>query len=577
YREVAETLQAAGGDAVGPLAGVADRALRLVGRPGLSELQAARLALLARVEAERVALFGDRARLDEAKGLVARARAQASAQADTRVADAWLQWADGSTPDVALAALDASTDTAPLAFARAWLNHAAGRDDQALDFVRRAIHLDDRSVLARKLLADLKAERGENSAALEEYADILTRLAPEHVDTQIAQARLRIEVNKRAGEAVTALKGLVDQAQGLQLAPRQLAAVHDSLGRYHARQGDLGSARDAYRRAMEAAPEDPRFSTGLARLDLDEFKLDQAEVVLRKAAEADPRSASYRGLLARARMLRGDAAGALRELGAVSRLDAEGALLKGRALLDLDKPREAEDAFEQALRLDASLLDARLYRQLAAFVQGRQRRIILEDLRALRGKPPQEDQRLLDRALPFRVFADALAADNRRNEADDEYRRAIDVDPKDALAHTGRCRLAAKALAAREALGHCRKALAINPFHLPTARLAAEIGEAYMDQGAVVAALKPLTEELEPEDLRRLARAYVAMGDLKRAQGLAERPETEDASRRAIQGAVDLAEGKLRAAEQALAPVTEQLPRDPWAQLQYGHLLLQMG
>jgi predicted Zn-dependent protease len=574
--DAAQMLQSAQSPA-GPIARAANALLGFAGHGQLTALAQREQALLARVQAERVAQFGERALLAEAEGTVAQARA-AGPIPDARIADALIHWVKG-TPDTGLKALLAGrdADTAAVAYVAARLHHAAGRAVRAQDFARRAVQLDDQAADAHKLLADLKALRGDNSGALQDYDHILETIDSAHADTRIERERLRITVNKRPRDAMLALRSLID-GSAQPLAPNQIARIHDSIGLYHIHNNALPAARAAYRAAMEAAPGDPRYATGLARLDLREFKLDAAETVLNQAARSEPNAQLYRTLLARAALLRGQPSAALRELGAVSTPNAEALLLKGIALLDLDQPRSAEQALNDAARADAGLRDTRLYRQLAVFRQGRQTKLVLEDLRSARSRSTQPGQRLDDRALPFRVYAEALARSKQPKSADRSYMLAIDEAPRDFRSHYGRCQVAAQRLRARDALKHCRAALAVNPHYLPAAIFGATIAEADLNTSSVISMLAPLSARLAPPEVQRLARAYVAQGEHVRAGALAKHPALSNvAHARYIEAITAAGQGKLSQAEALLTPITEQLNDDPWVQLAYAELLLKLG
>lgn len=574
---------AAEGGASDPLAGLGDVAARLFGGDGLDLRRARRIALLARLEAERVGIYGESTRTEVAEQALAHARERAATHLDTHVATVLLLL-HARQPGAAREALDAlpdelrNTADAQFLYARAAL--AEGKRTEAVDRARTAAQLDDRHLHARALLVELKAARGDHAGAIEDYQALLGSLSPTYLGARIALERLRIQVDNRAAEAVAALKLLLRDA-GDQLAPTERALAHDSLGLYYANSGDLEAARDAYRAAMEAAPDDPRFSTGLARLDIREFKLDAAEQVLQAAAAAEPGTSRHRVQLALVRLLRGDPAGALEQLSGVEKPDAEALLVRARAQLDLEDARAAEDTLAEATRLDGGLLDVRIYRTLAAFLQGRRRAATLADLRALRERRADGEQRLLDRTLAVRAYAAALAENGDVDPAIAEFQNAVVIDRRDFLAFHSLCRLRARKLEAREALRDCRAALEVNPHYLPAAALGAEIAEAGLDAGAVIAVLEPVlrTRTGPPPLVRRLARAYVDVGEPDKALTLleGEHGTRDDPTRRYVKGLVAAAAGRLKEALEQLYPVTEQLTDDSWAQLAYAETLMKAG
>jgi predicted Zn-dependent protease len=564
---------------VDPFARLGDMAARAAGQGGLAGRHRALASLQARVEAERAALFGEPARLEAAKSALDRA-GDGEAAADAAIAAALLALREGRLADAeARLAVAVGEQGADVLYVQALIAQADGRREAAVDRARTAADRDPRHVGARKLLADLKGARGDYLGALEGYDQILESLRPDHVDTRIARARLQILIPKREQEAVTHLKELLDP-DAWKVSDAQKALIHDGIGLFYSNQGDFRSARTAYAAALQAAPDDPRFSTGLARLDIREFKLDEAEERLTRAAALDRGVERHHVDLARVRLLRGDAKGALAHLEKVRQPDADALLLRGRALLATDDARAAEEALNEALRLDAGLLDARIYLSLAAFVQGR-RGLALGQLQAHRSSQAGGDQRLEDRTLPFRAYGDALARDGDARAAAGEYQRAVDVSQGDFLAHFGLCRLDAERLEARDALKRCRDALGVNPHYLPAAELLSTVAEAQEDAGAVAAALEPiLRKRPEPPALvRRLARAYVALGRADDAMALAEgeAAAADDSTKRYIRGLVAAHRGSIGEALPLLNGVADELGDDAWAQLAHADALMKAG
>jgi len=560
----------------GPLVWLGDTVASSAGG-GLEGHRATRLALLARLEAERVHLFGERGRLDAARVAERAARDAAPKSTDTAAARVLLALHAGRPAD-ARRAIEELPSTArkqaraQLMLARTLL--ASGDRDAAVDRARTATRLDDGLLPARKLLADLKAAKGDYTGALKDYEALLDAAADEHIDTQVALQRLRVQVNKRAGEALDGLKRLLEGGDSV-LAPTQRARIHDSIGLYYARRGEFPSARDAYRAAIDAAPDDPRYSTGLARLDMRAFKLDEAEAVLRRASEAEPRAPEHRVALARVSLLRGDADGVLAQIKRIRKPGAEALLLQAQAELALGDPRAAEETLREASRLDSGLTDIRLYRTLAQFLLGRQPDATLAQLRAGRERSGVADQRLEDRTLPFRAYGIALARKREFKSAVSEFERALVIERTDFRAHHELCRLFAERRDARRALRQCRAALSTNPHFAPAAVLSAEIAERWRDPGAVSASLAPLVANgrASAAGVRRLVRALVQQGQLEKATALAT-DDVDPATGRYIRGLVALARNETAAAREALLPVTDELTADPFAQVAYADALM---
>ncbi len=572
----------------GPFAALGDRAVQLMGRGGLAASEARRAALRARVEAERVALFGERDRREAADAALAEAEQVAAGRLDTVAAAALLAVADGDVTR-ATAALDrldeAQQSTADAAWLAAVVARQDDRLDDALEQARAAAQRDAGHPFAATLVGEVQAERGDSAGGLATLRLLLERRKGGHVDTRVAFERLRIAVGKRAGEAVGNLRALLEDAD-TPLSPAQQARIHDGIGDYHDAAGDDEAARQAYLRAMDAAPGVPAFMAGVARVDLRRHALDDAEELLERAARAAPGDPRWRVLLARVSLDRGVPREALTRIEAIERPGAEARFVAGMARLDL-----ADEATDKAARkalleaggadlkaadeLSGGLADALLLAELARY-QLTNRKDALSALR--RARTTRDARPLRDRALPFRAYGRALAHRGRHKAAVSQFMNAVEVDARDHRAHALACASAAARLDSKSALEQCRKALEINPHYAPAARRLAAVAEAWRDAGATVAALSPLAARglLTPVDARRFARALVEQDDLDAAAALVDGASAidDDASRRYIQGVVATARGTLGEARALLYAAADQLGDDAWVQLGYARLLL---
>ncbi|MEZ4467014.1 MAG: tetratricopeptide repeat protein [bacterium] len=356
----------AGIEAQSALARAADAVVRLIGRPGLAAPEADRRALLARIEAERVCRDAERDRLGRATDALAEARALAPESLDTRLADIMLR-VHRQELEAAQTALDAlpadQRDTAEAQQLYAEVALARGDRARATDRAATARGKDAGYVPAQLLVLQLQAERGDAQGALEGLK-VLGDRHRSHVGVYIAYQRLRVQEGEQAAEAVTALQSVLEK-NGEVLSPDQRALIQDTMGLFYVRSGDIESARTAYTIANKTVPDDPRFSVGLARLDLLEYKLDAAEKVLREATRQHPGEPAFTTELARAHLLRGDPSGALAELKRLASPDIDALLLIARAQLDLSDPNGALETLAAAERQAPALVDVDAYRLLA--------------------------------------------------------------------------------------------------------------------------------------------------------------------------------------------------------------------
>ena len=582
----------------GFLARVGDATARLLGRSGFAAALANRDALLTRVEAERVLVYGDQGRLETARALLAKNLEVHSALKDVQLAAALLALAEHA-PDKAARALDVLSESdgqsADAHWGRALVAEAKGDFSGAVGHVEKALQQDDRHPHAAKLLVDLRI-KSENDAvgALHDYQRLLTQDNPGHIGAQISLERLRIKVRKRPGEAVESLKRLLATKVG-ELSPAQRALVHDSVGLYHLQEeGDEAQARKAYTAARDAAPGDSRFVVGLARLDMQAYDLAEAEGALERAIKSDPGTGLYKTMLAEIDLLRGDASGAVRRLSSIVQRDATANLLLGRAHLaravsPTSSPETraeglslAQDALDKSRSQSPNLVDAEALGLLVKLLQGQRRETQFRALADLRQRPNDSQDIVLDPAIKYRTYARALAARGRARRAKDAFAAVLHAHPRDFQSQFGICEAEMKRLRAAKALAACQKvATEMNPFFAPARQRWAEIAEFLAKPAVVSTALIPLREQglAEPGDLRRLGRAFVAQEKHAALDALTKSSSDgiDEATQTYLSGLLEQSRGDLSAANALLSQSAQGLAGDSWAQTAYGHLLLQTG
>ncbi|MFN3196815.1 MAG: tetratricopeptide repeat protein [Bradymonadia bacterium] len=577
-----------------PLARAGDALMQLLGKGGIEARQARGQALLARLHAERVALYGDLPDLEAAQTTLARARTAAPEAIDTGLAEA-LMALHGHQYDSARTLLQNLATKASghpeIEYVLARVALAEGQREVALDRLRATLKLDPEHVNAHMLMARVK--RGDAQEALQAYDEILEARNAQHVDTRIARGRLQIESRPNQSiEAVEQLKMML-QVEQPQMSQAQVARIHEAIGTFYLKNNDVDVARRAFKSAVDAAPDDPRFATGLARLDLAEFKLTEAEAMLARAISLVPESATHRAIMARLRLLQGDPGGALKQLDAIERPDAEALMLRGQAHLDLAQWREAERALEKAVRADSGLLDAEIRLQLAAYLNGRA--LGLSRLEEIQKGQVRSGMRLEDPTLPHRAFGQALARSKSRDDvrkAMAQFKQAVLSQPDDFRGQYAMCRLYMRLANADGALTHCKTTVRINPHFAPAVLDQSAISEAQRDAGGVIASLAPFIEQRpsHPQNspaVRRLARAYVHRGltlagsndgerFLRKAEGLINNSKlnVNEASRRYVRGLLFSARGEQKRALPELAAASDQLSNDPYVHLSHADVLM---
>ncbi|MBU0550784.1 tetratricopeptide repeat protein, partial [Myxococcota bacterium] len=542
---------------------------RLLGLRPLEAAQQARLALRARVAAERLTLFGEGDMALATRQAIQQAQAVGADGLDLTTALALEALARGQLAE-AQAAFDRAGPQAKAdpegALLHARLLAAAGDSEQALSVAEGAALVEGASILVRAFAVDLRAARLDPEA-LRGYAAILQEV--EHISSEIARQRLKIALDDDPLSAVGYLK---DRLRGeARLAPAQQAAIHDALGLYHTKRGELEAARAAFEAARAAAPDDPRFATGLARLALRQFKLDEAEALFKHALLVAPGRSEYHVELARAQLYRGDPAEALAQLKAVQRPHLDALLIKGQAQLMQDDPRGAAESLAEAAKLKPKEPQVRLLRIYAAYLSGQRAEQNMELLALLKDRTIDED-----RALPWLVYGGALLHARQPTTAAKALQQGLSLQ-RDFRLYDLLCQAEAQRFRAREALDACYAALKLNPYYLPSADMAASIAEAHEDIGAIIKALAPLSKgRLSGSALRRLSRAYVQQNRLEQAQALLQVAQTEG-DRRYVEGLLAVKLHDVVRARDHLTAAAAALSSDPWVQMAVADFLMQIG
>lgn len=135
--------------------------------------------------------------------------------------------------------------------------------------------------------------------------------------------------------------------------PRELAGAWADLGTHYHAYKLTGPAEEAYRKAMELHPEDPRWPHLLGGLLQDAGRLDEAVAAYGKALELAPEDVPALVHLGEIHLLQGQRAegeAALRKALAMAPKEPAANALLGQAALERGDFREAVDRLETALR-----------------------------------------------------------------------------------------------------------------------------------------------------------------------------------------------------------------------------------
>ncbi|MGY0711905.1 tetratricopeptide repeat protein [Azospirillum argentinense] len=253
-------------------------------------------------------------------------------------------------------------DHAAALFQLALACRSVGRHGESLRVLERLLTLQPDSLEAR-YLADRAVER--EGRALLERGEIgravarLTRPVAEAVGVPILSAHAAaLYRDGRTGEAARLLRGM------LAVLPAEAMALWNlSLGRLDGGGGGSGDAAAAERLARRARALAPQEAEAYAKLGLAlaaQGRRAAAAVAARAALACDPAHAPSLSNLG-ALLVQTECGQALRLADRALRLApdlGEAQVVRGDALVHLDRPREAEEAFRSALRVAPQLVVA---------------------------------------------------------------------------------------------------------------------------------------------------------------------------------------------------------------------------
>jgi tetratricopeptide (TPR) repeat protein len=193
------------------------------------------------------------------------------------------------------AALELGGDDAETLLALGLLEKAAGDAEAArrylLQVVEQEVDAPRRAGLALVQLARLAEERGDAAEALTHW-QAAAELTPRALTVQLGLSAARV-AGGLVAEAVAGLEEAVAAADDDQ----NRAVLLFNLGVLRQRQGEVGAAADAYRRAVELAPGMDEAQFNLAALLLGQGRFDSAADRFQRVLEANPADgAARRGL-----------------------------------------------------------------------------------------------------------------------------------------------------------------------------------------------------------------------------------------------------------------------------------------
>lgn len=286
---------------------------------------------------------------------------------------------------------------------------------------------------ARQVYAGLLARRSEDTAVCARLARLLSEMG-DHA-AAVGQWRMLtkrfsgvVEWESSLGVALSAA-GRYDEAievfrSTMRMHPQGRVKMLYNIGSAHMEKGEVASAEEAFRRALDLEPESVKARNGLAVVLVRTGRSDEAVLELNRALRTDRQAVNVRGNLGAVLQSKGDLVGALEQYCEALRLrPADVDTARKVAALLSKTGRAAEAVPYYRLIAERAGDDAGAWYNLGAVLQRLGR--MAEALRAY-------DRCLALEATHLRAGhnrGDALAALGRVAEASEQYRRVLTYHP----------------------------------------------------------------------------------------------------------------------------------------------------
>jgi EAL domain-containing protein (putative c-di-GMP-specific phosphodiesterase class I)/Tfp pilus assembly protein PilF len=218
-----------------------------------------------------------------------------------------------------------------------------GRWSEAMEWAQEAIKTDRNSIIARLVIARLKADRGELALAISICEDVV-RIDADYLIGQLMLAYYQ----ERQGLHNFALRSY---QKAVNMSP-QIDILHYILANAHSRVGNHQAAVDTCISALRLNPQIPQSRITLGDIYLGQRRLTEAENEYRCAAELQPMAQEPLRKLGEVLAEQGRHREAVKAFNQSLKLNLKAPfslLAMGRSLLALQRPQKAHQAFGKIL------------------------------------------------------------------------------------------------------------------------------------------------------------------------------------------------------------------------------------
>ena len=241
---------------------------------------------------------------------------------------------------------------------------AAGERAAAVSQLDAAIQIVPGMVVAHVARAEAELAAGRYEAALDAVGRGMVA-APGHPQGLLSRARLRLQAGRDLDRVRATLGGLEDRKAELSAGNR--AWLHLLQAEAAQAAGDTESAAVKLNRALEDAPESPRYLARAARACLRGYRPVDAKALLDRAARLGNGRSEVALLRAELHLMEGKAEAALKALASASQDQGETHLLEARAYLEIGWIPAARRALAKGMEVEG----ARLIEALVSYREGR--------------------------------------------------------------------------------------------------------------------------------------------------------------------------------------------------------------
>jgi predicted Zn-dependent protease len=365
-------------------------------------------------------------------------------------------------------------------------------------------------------LGDLALAKGDAEAALASYTQALAA-HPTHPLAVAGAAEARLALGRDLDVSAREFAA-VDADAGSAAPAKERLRFEIAAARVLAATGDAPGAAERLKNAAQTLGKSVRLSSALAEVHLANFAWDKAEAEAKRVVALAPKAPEGRVLLARARIGKGDFAGAL---AITENADSRPAhLQRAIARLERGEHQKARDELLLTQRDGKMSAEAATWYALTDLALKRTDKAaaLLEKLTATPSAP----------AIAFVALGRVRTAEGKAEEAESALRAAVERDARspDAQAALGRSLLArGKAADAVEALA---RAVALDGLRFDDRVALAEAHVAAGDPKTAREDLDPViaARPRDPDALRVLAASWLASSSFGEAKRAADRAAT---------------------------------------------------